>query len=511
MSVLPNRSARVRSLGLALAMGLVAALVPACTAPAPATGPPACSVPATGTDPYGLLVRLGDHAVELTWHQPSGTPVASFDVQLLGADGSWSTLQTVTSTSASVSGLVDRSSNVFRVRPTPPLGGAKSLNVRICYVEPVLPVIRIDTTGGQPIADKDTYLPATMTLDPNGSAFAAFSGTTEIKGHGNQTWTKPKKPYHLKLTSSVDLMGMGASKHWILLANYMDKSQLRTWATGEMGRATNLAWTPHYRHVELILNGDYVGVYQLAEQVRVAANRVNVDSLKPTDTTEPTIHGGYLMEINGRRVTEGAIGFATSKGVQIEVKDPDPPNAEQLAYLSQYVSEFESRLNSSAFTDPVAGYRPYLDVPAFIDHYWVQETVKNQDAFAYSTNIFKKRDGNLVFGPLWDFDNTMGNSRSLPVVHDPQGWESRTRMTWTKRLFLDPVLVAQADARWAELEPAFREVAHRVVAEGAGLQQAIADDAARWSYSPIDSDSPGFVSDWLLQRIDWIDAQVATP
>lgn len=78
-------------------------------------------------------------------------------------------------------------------------------------------------------------------------------------------------------------MGIAKRRHWVLLANAYDKSQLRSYIAGEIAHATDLAWSPAYRHVELILNGDYVGVYQLTEQVRIAGARVDIEEMSPDD------------------------------------------------------------------------------------------------------------------------------------------------------------------------------------------------------------------------------------
>ena len=91
-----------------------------------------------------------------------------------------------------------------------------------------------------------------------------------------ETWILPKKPYKLKLDSKASLLGMPAGKTWVLLANYDDKSLLRDQVAFEVGRRVGMAWTPNSRFVELFLNGQYEGNYQLTEEIKIDNNRVNI-------------------------------------------------------------------------------------------------------------------------------------------------------------------------------------------------------------------------------------------
>ena len=90
-----------------------------------------------------------------------------------------------------------------------------------------LPVVYIDTEGGQAITSKEKYIDATIKIQGNAeysSSKVLYEGATEIRGRGNSTWSQPKKPYRLKLDKKADVFGMGKSKHWVLLANSPDDS-----------------------------------------------------------------------------------------------------------------------------------------------------------------------------------------------------------------------------------------------------------------------------------------------
>ena len=141
-----------------------------------------------------------------------------------------------------------------------------------------LPVVYIDTEGGQEITSKEKYIDATLRVQGNdqySNSKNLYDGVTEIRGRGNSTWSQPKKPYRLKLDKKTDMFGMGKSKHWVLLANYLDESLLRNTLaydmSGEMGMEhLSTVW------VDVIMNGEYVGNYQFCENIRVDDTRVDI-------------------------------------------------------------------------------------------------------------------------------------------------------------------------------------------------------------------------------------------
>ncbi len=103
-------------------------------------------------------------------------------------------------------------------------------------------------------------------------------GTGEIKGRGNYTWTLAKKPYQIKLDGSKPVLGMGAAKTWILLANYADASLMRNKLAYDLGASLGLHGSPDSRWVDLRINGEYRGNYLITEKVEVKKNRVELAS-----------------------------------------------------------------------------------------------------------------------------------------------------------------------------------------------------------------------------------------
>ena len=210
-------------------------------------------------------------------------------------------------------------------------------------IETGLPVVYIDTENQAPIDSKETYVKANMVIKEKGNVLS--ENRLRIKGRGNATWTYPKKPYKLKLDNKANILDMGEDKDWVLLSNYCDKTLLRTGIAFKLSQLMNFPWTVKDRFVEVVLNGEYLGNYQLVEGIKQDSKRVDI----PKD--------GYLFERDGYYLQEPRY-FASSRGYGYSFKNPDPEEDltdEQWNYIKNYMDEFESVLASAAFGDPVTG------------------------------------------------------------------------------------------------------------------------------------------------------------
>lgn len=376
-----------------------------------------------------------------------------------------------------------------------------------------LPVVRVDTAGEAPIVSKDDYVAGTFTVapGPGGAPTDAYTGATEIKGRGNSTWTQPKKPYRVKLGKAAALLGLPSSKHWVLLANFLDKSAVRNAVAFEFGTKTSLAWTPKSRFVELVLNGKYVGLYQLVEQIRIDKSRINIDALAETDIVGDALTGGYHIERDARWSAAEEAGFVSTKAQQpFALKDPEVPAPEQLAYIKGYVDQTEASIFGAGFKDPATGYAAYLDVPSFIDWFLVHEFLRVNDAWYSSTNMYKPRLGKLYAGPLWDFDYSMGSpspSYSMP----PTGAWVPTRSIWFKRLLEDPVFKAAVGARWAQLRPAATALPAYLESQRQLTAAAAANDLKVWGGKVLQADEAARVKAFLQARATWMDTAYPAP
>lgn len=357
--------------------------------------------------------------------------------------------------------------------------------------------------------------------------FERFEGTTEIRGRGNSTWGMPKKPYRVKLTTKAPLLGMPANRHWVLLANYADKTLMRNDLTFHLSRLLEMEYTPRSDYVDLHVNGTYQGIYQLTEHIRLDPDRVNIPELKPEHNDPERITGGYLLEVDSRRgedfcfdstppemATNPMVFCATNPDTLLE-----PGWEDHRAYIENYLAQTESAIFAPDFNDPETGYAAFIDVESAINYYLINELVKNVDGnLRLSTYLYKKRDGLLTFGPLWDFDLALGNV-DYDGADNPEGWHILTA-NWYSRLFQDPTFADAVKERWnwmkneGILENLFAHIDARALwlseVQQANFELWDILNIYVWPNRVVTGSYQGEVDairEWLEIRIEWMDKQ----
>ena len=249
-----------------------------------------------------------------------------------------------------------------------------------------------------------------------------------IRGRGNSTWSADKKPYKIKLDKKADLLGMGTNKHWVLLANRYDNTLLRNKITYWMGDRIGMEFTPQCEFVDVVMNGEYLGCYYLCEQIRVGESRVEINDLEDDSKTaaanndgiyateEPQITGGYLLGMcpysdDIEKYPDQML--QTTRKHEFQIESPEFENGQteevkeaQRGYIGGYLQKTEDAIYGKDFRDANGvSWEEYLDKESTINYYWFQEVSMNGDGFiSPSSYMYKKRDGKLYFGPLWDFD-----------------------------------------------------------------------------------------------------------
>ena len=266
-----------------------------------------------------------------------------------------------------------------------------------------LPVVEIETENHDSILDKEHYVRAIVKLLKNKGDTAEVLALG-IKGRGNSTWKMDKKPYKLKFEKKIDLTGGGKSKHYALLC-FAD-GQYAYWDTlvgFELSRRIGLSWTPTMIPVELILNGDYQGLYFIVENIRVEKNRVNIVEQKNGEEAENAVTGGWLLEIDNT-IEENQIYIydKENKVIRFTYHSPDSLSQSQYRYLESYLN----KVNKAVMTDDYSSteWESYIDMEELTKFYIIQEVMDNPEGFAGSCWLSKDRgeDTKIKFGPVWD-------------------------------------------------------------------------------------------------------------
>ncbi|MBL4654637.1 MAG: CotH kinase family protein, partial [Bacteroidia bacterium] len=142
-----------------------------------------------------------------------------------------------------------------------------------------LPLVIINTNG-QTILD-DPRIVADMGIIYNGignrnnltDTSNNYDGQISIELRGSSSLGFPKTSFSLETQDSsgnnlnVSLLGLPKENDWVLYAPYSDKSLIRNVLTYKLGN--DLDWyAPRTVLCELILNGQYWGVYVLTEKIK---------------------------------------------------------------------------------------------------------------------------------------------------------------------------------------------------------------------------------------------------
>ena len=288
-----------------------------------------------------------------------------------------------------------------------------------------LPLVVIHTYSGQDPVNKVNDLPAHFSvINKDGLKVKEDSGTVRLRG--NTSINFDKKPYRMKFANKTKLCGSTAkAKKWVLINSWDDKSLMRNNVAFEMSRRVGMEYTPFLVPVDVMVNGEYKGTYDLADQVDQHKDRVDIEALNSTVVSGDSLTGGYLIENDGNYKKEVNY-FVTSKKNTLVIKYPDEDdiNEAQKTYIKTHFQTLENALYSKNFTQD--GYRKYFDLESFLKYFVLEEYVGNPDAF-WSTYFYKHRgDDKFYTGPVWDFNLAFDNDYrffrlSLHDVFDENG------------------------------------------------------------------------------------------
>ncbi|HIT81882.1 MAG TPA: CotH kinase family protein [Candidatus Caccoplasma merdavium] len=387
------------------------------------------------------------------------------------------------------------------------------IDIANCTYSRTLPVLFINTEENKPIVSKEEYINATYyleTFDLNGYepiGSEAEQLPLEIRGRGNSSWNKDKKPYRLKLGSKATPLGMNKSKHFVLLAHVGAYSQYLTeTAAFELGKEIGLAWTPEAEPVEVVVNNEYKGLYFLVENIRVDDKRVNITEQDDNCTNADEITGGWLLEIDNYNDPD-QIKFVNGSGyiMHITHKSPEILSKEQESYLRQQMKAIDDAVYADDKNSTT--WEKYIDIDALARYYIIQEIFCNGDAFAGSSYFYKNRgnDTKWIFGPLWDFGNSFeGGARNFFYE------KGKRPRCWIKEIAKYPRFQEHVRKVWNEFYPAKYEPIYTFIAEMAQrCAEADKCDAKRWpQYNKGDTESKKRQLFEVLQnRIDFLNSE----
>ena len=336
-----------------------------------------------------------------------------------------------------------------------------------------LPTLSFHTQDNVEPYDKEHDIASCITIIyADGTMIQEETGSTRLRG--NASMQHPKKPYRIKLDESrhmfkgSDQRSTAKAKKWTLINHYDDKTLMRNLVAFEIARRMGMDYVPWSKPVDVIVNGEYRGCYQLTDQLTIDKNRINITGMEPSDTEGEALTGGYQLELDGYASQEVS-WFNSAAGNPITIKSPsaDEITTEQAQYIRREFNLMEAKILASNFDDPDFGYRSKLNAESLMRYFLTEDLAGNPDAF-WSCYITKDRnDPQFRVGPVWDFDNAFDNDyRNFPTndlgdfLSLARGGAGNSRQL-LKRIFTDEVFVDSLRAMWNE-----RRSGGHITAEG---------------------------------------------
>lgn len=306
-----------------------------------------------------------------------------------------------------------------------------------------------------PYLNHKNYFAGEYWLDVNGCEWLAAEGAEnigtkdsplllEIKARGNYTRTAfAKKPFKIKLEKKQKLLGMSNSKHFTLLAHADDNfGYLRNFVGFNLGKRIGLPWTPSQQPVELVINGNYRGLYFLTESIRIDKDRVNIAELNDYENDASLISGGYIVELDNydeanqiRMVEESCVNIYKDL-LRITWDTPEEYSELQKRFITDQfvtINKLVGDNNNDLWS--------YLDLDDAVRYYLVEEIISHTEAYHGSTYLFRDRGEGQKwhFSPLWDCGNAFnGSSTKFFYNNSPFGntWipSIRTNLKFNNKL-----------------------------------------------------------------------------
>ncbi|PYG87339.1 S-layer family protein [Ruminiclostridium sufflavum DSM 19573] len=383
-----------------------------------------------------------------------------------------------------------------------------------------MPIISVNTNGESEIKSDKTYSEAQISiLDAKGN-YEMIRADMSIRLRGNSSMYADKPSYKIKFEEKQNLLniGNGEGKTWCLIANYYDGSLLRNFTAYHMADFLSaMTYSPKCCSAELYVNGEYQGVYLLCEEVNISKSRVDI-----TDKPDEVQDNGYLVEMT-RYSDENMFRVDTATYVvDNDLSENKSIKKKQLDYISNYITKAYNLLLKGNQKD----IEKYINIDSLVDIYIGNEIIKNVDAGWDSFYMHKDDNGKLYFGPMWDYDLSMGNANCTKGIDEWKGFNpyhilnlNANSNPWFSHALSYKWFRELVKARWNELQKEIDKLPDIVIEEAQSNYNAYCRNYEKWDNvlgkqvyiepSQISGLSEykehyTYLSNWLDKRIEWL-------
>lgn len=412
------------------------------------------------------------------------------------------------------------------------------------FTDSNLPIVVIDTDGGVNIPDEPKVLGTMKVIwhqdgsrnyltDINNPEFLNYDGRIGIETRGSSSQMLPKKPYGLETLQSddvtnnnVSILGMPKENDWILNSLAFDQTGMRDVISYELYE--NLGqYSPRRVYCEVVINGDYKGLYVFMEKIKADDNRVNIQKMDQSCNSYPEVIGGYIVQTDRSYYTSPAAwtmpgyssgwpGSATDTFVHHYPKHDDITTTQ-----NTYIKNVFMNLGTQAGNHNLSltnGIPSIIDVASFVDFMIIAEFSSNVDVYQLSTFFHKDRKGKLRAGPIWDYNLAYGHdefgNRSRYDVWQFNNEDNNGPKFW-KDLFDTNMFRCYLARRWAEVTTTGNVLDYNLLcARMDEIDQWIAEGVERnnqrWHTMNQHASEVQAMKNWIQQRINWLDQNISS-
>ena len=412
-----------------------------------------------------------------------------------------------------------------------------------------LPIVVIETDGGVNIPDEPKVL-ATMKIiwhqdgsrnymtDIDNPEFLNYNGRIGIERRGSSSQTMfNKKPYGLETlqdddvtNNNVSILGMPEENDWVLNSLAYDQTGMRDVLAYELSNRLG-QYASRSVYCEVVINGDYKGLYVFMEKIKPDDNRVNIEKMDETCNNYPEVTGGYITKADKTTGNDpvawtmqgygggGWPGGGWGSNTDFIHHYPKPANITnaQNNYIKSVFTSLASVANQHN-TSTTSGIPSVIDIPSFVDFMLIAEFASNVDVYSFSTFFHKDRMGKLRAGPVWDYNLAFGydafGNRSQYDVWQFNNTDNNGPKFW-RDLFETDLFRCYFAKRWFEVtapgQPLnYDFVCNRIDEIDALIAEAIPRDNQRWNQMNQHAQYVNNMKTWIQQRINWLNNNIGS-
>lgn len=364
--------------------------------------------------------------------------------------------------------------------------------------------------------------------DKSNPQYLNYSGRIGIEKRGSSSQTLPKKPYGLstlmndKITkNNVSILGMPEEHDWILNSIAFDPSLIRNYLSYNLMRKMG-NYASRGVFCEVVINGDYKGLYIFMEKLKIDKNRINIVKIENTDNSGAHLTGGYVTKADKTTGGDPVAWTMQSYNGSTNYIHEDPDQSKITAAQNYYIQYQFDNLQKTATAQNASvinGFPSIIDIPSFVDFMLLSEFTSNADSYQYSTYFHKDRNGKLRAGPVWDYDLTYGNDlfhwgfdRSHNDVWQFNNGDNTGSKFW-RDLYNNSAFRCYFIKRWKELNQtggpfSDTEVTKDIDKIVSLISEAKVREASRWGTIPDHNREIEKMKTWIQLRINWLNSML---